>query len=1307
MKSLYQIAFNRKIMKQGKHFPHVRSPRPRHHLLACLPLQHLLFLLGACLVLFSFLLVNYLLTKHEEQLPFALSLPWTSKLSSSFFQPSLHLNTPVSDGDYTLVEEVKERDLSPAASLFPAQTLPNFSHDLSEIILSSLIERSAQSYDLHLTIFLLCHFTVHLQDNVNQQVFLRLNPHQLPVWNKVMLNFSKTVYRLPGYRARRPSFSCFMRTIFIHPIDKRWLAKDEGEEVAAIVVPAAATVDFNANYRTEILRCSLANSSKAYLNYAGRSDYYLEVTLKKNGKSLLTYRVPWQSRMTGYMSSSSLPIGKWKVLPPVNNNRSDGASLADQIITEMVYSLPSLSIDPWKAFEKSNHPSRWALDKVYMCVPGWRSPPTARYLSHLLEFIQHHLLMGVRHIFLGVCFAWHSPLMKKLLRILKPFIDEGRLSIASHTEDNLDYRFTFLGAVLRNTPVKVFSVNMCLYFAKGMADYVAIWDVDEFFIPHGTNKDLLDLLDSVDDVEISMSRLVSGESTVLTSPRKGMADGHGHPLCYIQLYSTTLYEVADGRQEASTNIWFKNNFMPRIGGTDHLAHKKAIHPTRRSFSLNLHTGGACALPLGWTDCKNSSLQYDLKRGSNGLVHCYSLAKMSRSGFELEHNFDEPPGIMDARNINKTTEGEIYHVQFFRRGRKVTSANIQHNATNHYAKYYSQKVLESLNDKGLYLPLQLLSDASFYDRKYSRAKRPPVDYSRDTEVTSSAILVLSAWLNRVSKDDKTSMFLLSVTTIILYDDLNNILLSPVQTDDITRSGMKTNLPGLWIAMEDDLIFVNKTHSLVWPTCESIIEEVVCKVILVDDTVTSLHGVEVELEILQRGVTSISCIAPKDTEYSGSSIQVNLMMRLQTTCGDARGFFTRSYAVVFDIDRNRIGTGAMIPQAESAVPPSRLSKTFSPKTSFDHAQYFGNAGETVHLCVDRAWKGTAARHTLPALLEFLQHHLLLGIKRIYIPVALAWNNPVMMMLASALRPFIEDHSVSLVSTLLSHSDSSLPFLMATGVQELVFVRICSHLAVQAGASYVAVWSSNQLYIPTDDSLPLSCNRLNKFIPSPSIAVRNEGIEIPAMFMSPEDFIEEFKDRSSGQSRFWIGDIYRRRPLTEPTLEVQYNAKCGVIYKMDGSRSVERSLSDAPHGLLYTFFDIEPSSLRGCYKQQHLAMIRERVDRAQLFRLCMFVHHRRAEQIRQSSSVSINQSLVSNAYRVLYFPRVLKKLFELNFDLLIDCIFENNPSQLFQAGDEAFADYREAYESNPLLVKRTRFIKPAGVVDENTKKRLFLPY
>ena len=31
--------------------------------------------------------------------------------------------------------------------------------------------------------------------------------------------------------------------------------------------------------------------------------------------------------------------------------------------------------------------------------------------------------------------------------------------------------------------VMVFHVNTCSYYAKGSADYVGIWDFDEFFLP--------------------------------------------------------------------------------------------------------------------------------------------------------------------------------------------------------------------------------------------------------------------------------------------------------------------------------------------------------------------------------------------------------------------------------------------------------------------------------------------------------------------------------------------------------------------------------------------------------------------------------------------------------------------------------------------------------------------------------------------------------------------------------------------------------------------------------------------------------
>ena len=47
------------------------------------------------------------------------------------------------------------------------------------------------------------------------------------------------------------------------------------------------------------------------------------------------------------------------------------------------------------------------------------------------------------------------------------------------------------------THTHILQVNLCTYYSKGVADYVGIWDFDEFFIPKGENKNLLDVIKNV------------------------------------------------------------------------------------------------------------------------------------------------------------------------------------------------------------------------------------------------------------------------------------------------------------------------------------------------------------------------------------------------------------------------------------------------------------------------------------------------------------------------------------------------------------------------------------------------------------------------------------------------------------------------------------------------------------------------------------------------------------------------------------------------------------------------------------------
>lgn len=90
--------------------------------------------------------------------------------------------------------------------------------------------------------------------------------------------------------------------------------------------------------------------------------------------------------------------------------------------------------------------------------------------------------------------------------------------------------------------ITVLQVNFCTYYSKGVADYVAIWDFDEFFIPRGKNKNLLDLIDNTHptaplDIEIAKTHEKSNTNNEMWKggPGPGWASGNGHPYCFLQI----------------------------------------------------------------------------------------------------------------------------------------------------------------------------------------------------------------------------------------------------------------------------------------------------------------------------------------------------------------------------------------------------------------------------------------------------------------------------------------------------------------------------------------------------------------------------------------------------------------------------------------------------------------------------------------------------------------------------------------------------------------------------------------------------
>lgn len=164
------------------------------------------------------------------------------------------------------------------------------------------------------------------------------------------------------------------------------------------------------------------------------------VEILRGNFSLIAFNVSWYSRGAGYMFDFNL------------YNRSNHLTS---------------TLDLWRGLRES-YPNNlhWKHDTIYLCVPGSSILPSKEMLPYYLEFIQHHINMGVAHIFLGVAFAWDSQYMLILLRVLRSFIQSGHVTVQSHSGDALDLTFSMAGLTVERDNLKTLHVNMCTYLAK-------------------------------------------------------------------------------------------------------------------------------------------------------------------------------------------------------------------------------------------------------------------------------------------------------------------------------------------------------------------------------------------------------------------------------------------------------------------------------------------------------------------------------------------------------------------------------------------------------------------------------------------------------------------------------------------------------------------------------------------------------------------------------------------------------------------------------------------------------------------------
>lgn len=278
-------------------------------------------------------------------------------------------------------------------------TLPAFNHDRSEFALSAIIERKAEAFDLWATTFLYAHKVVipHVESEI--ETFWRVDEPALSDWKQAIRQMKDTNYTDSGLRVVDPQFICRI-TAAVRVQGDHVYPMTESTLVEGHVIPNGGIGDLNARYRHDIVRCKLPNPKELFVSYA-HSDLLLQVELIKAGYSQFIYHIPWRSRISGYMALHPDSV-LHRVSDGVYKNRASKRKLSiQQLVRKNIgYALSALNIDPWKGItlpsgsEGASQQEQFALDTIYLCVPGWLSPVTTQNVPHMVEFIQHHINQG-------------------------------------------------------------------------------------------------------------------------------------------------------------------------------------------------------------------------------------------------------------------------------------------------------------------------------------------------------------------------------------------------------------------------------------------------------------------------------------------------------------------------------------------------------------------------------------------------------------------------------------------------------------------------------------------------------------------------------------------------------------------------------------------------------------------------------------------------------------------------------------------------------------------------------------------------
>ena len=126
---------------------------------------------------------------------------------------------------------------------------------------------------------------------------------------------------------------------------------------------------------------------------------------------------------------------------------------------------------------------------------------------------------------------------------LRCHVNSGKLTLISQSSDGIEKFLSVGGLSFDVVASKVMQINSCLFHSKGLAEYVLVADIDEFFIPKGMNYNFNDVINSIvrKNNEIDERRLRDHSIA--------------HPYCYVRVQGEVVFNPTVHEERDIKHTW--------------------------------------------------------------------------------------------------------------------------------------------------------------------------------------------------------------------------------------------------------------------------------------------------------------------------------------------------------------------------------------------------------------------------------------------------------------------------------------------------------------------------------------------------------------------------------------------------------------------------------------------------------------------------------------------------------------------------------------------------------------------------------